>query len=159
MSITFTLCRVRDDGVQDSVCPNAEAHRACAGTCTDPEDFAYYGICECVEANLAACTECSLQVNVCNGNAIMLLERLGFDGPDEYGCMCGIATGEDLIARAMLGNVGRDDDGVDPFTENPEATATIHHGGIRAGYFGDRLGAIADLAAHAAREGLLVSWG
>jgi hypothetical protein len=61
-------------------------------------------------------------------------------------------------ARALTGNFGRDDEGIDTVDEQVEGGATMIHCGVRPGYFADRLGAIADLAVEAKRRGLLVAW-
>ncbi|HUW00899.1 MAG TPA: hypothetical protein VMW08_00980 [Acidimicrobiales bacterium] len=133
MSVTFATATTLPDGTIDSRCPTG---------------------CDTYEN---PCDRCALSVNVANGNAVLILERLGLDS-GEYG-IYGEAPAADFLGRALLGNVGRDDSGTAATADQLEGQATIIDCGIRAGYFGDTLGRLADLADYASRNGLLISWG
>lgn len=153
MSITFAIARRRDDGLIVQGCPDSEAHRACHGTCEDPEDFEFYGCCGCVTDALDACPECSLSLNVSNTNAAQIIDRLGVEF--DY---CGVIDPADLFGRAAVGNIGRDDSGMETTVIGGDGRATLVECGLPAGYFEDRLGALAHLAQYAIEHGTLVSW-
>jgi len=154
MSITFSLASRRDDGVVDTICPDADAHRVCSGRCDDPSDFAAYGYCECVMAAAGRCEFCSASVNVSNTNAAQILDRLGIEF-----YACGVIDPADLFGRAVVGNIGRDDDGTPAFVDERPGRVTEIDCGLRAGYFDDRLGSIAELASLALERGMVVAWG
>lgn len=100
-----------------------------------------------------------LNLNVSNANARAILDRLGYE-VDEYGIV-GEATPEDLLGRALVGNVGRDDSGVDAVETPGEwfgGGATMIDCGIRPGYFEDRMAALVALASHAMDRNLMISW-
>ncbi len=153
MSVTFSLGRRGDDGIVHVGC--RVDHYRCERGC---EDFATYRYCECVEAAQCACAECSIEVNVSNVNALAILERLGIECDAEYGIM-GECDAADMIARAMLGNIGRDDSGAAAQEYRGAGGCRVIEGSVRPGYYADRLGSIAELAAYAAERGLLVAWG
>lgn len=94
-----------------------------------------------------------LSVNVSNGNAFMVLERLGFDTD-----LWGDVDGAEFLGRALVANVGRDDSGVAAATLTSPGSATVIDCGVRDGYFDDVMGRLAALATHAADNGWMVSW-
>lgn len=97
-----------------------------------------------------------LSVNVSNGNAALILERLGY--PCSVDELWGEADGAELLGRVMVANVGRDDTGV-AFTEDRGARgAVLTDCGVRPGYFDDVMGKLAALGTHAADNGWMVSW-
>jgi hypothetical protein len=98
-----------------------------------------------------------LNVNVSNANARALLDRLGIEAGDLFG----ETTPEDLLGRALVGNVGRDDGGVDAVETPGEwfgGGATMIDCGIRPGYFEDRMAALVALATHARDHDLMIGW-
>ena len=88
-------------------------------------------------------------LNVSNRNAALIIERLGVEF--DY---CGSIDADDLLGRALVGNVGRDDSG-DPAIE---IAPNFIEGGLRAGYFDDRLGEIVEIATWAKANGAFVAW-
>lgn len=95
-----------------------------------------------------------LAVNVSEGNARPLLERLGLlsENPSE---VWGETAPEDFLGRALTANVGRDDSGVPSVTDGRWTD-----GGNREGYFEDRMTALATLARAAVDAGAQeVYWG
>lgn len=158
MSITFTFARILPDPEfgditwHGSMCDHSKA-------CPDPEpceDFAIYRCCDHTEAAVVACGCEAFDVNVSNTNAAMIFERLGLDWDPED--PSGSAEPADILARAMLGNVGRDDSGIAMSAEKVPGGPTVIDCGLRAGYFADRLDGIAELAAEAQRRNLLIGW-
>lgn len=149
MSITFAPLVPTESGTLFFGCPTD--HYYCDPGC---EDFYLYRYCDCIDARRAACEACSVQVNMSNANAALVIERLGL--PFDY---AGSIAAEDLLARAMLGNIGRDDSGVGEAVERGAGGATMVDCGVRPGYFADRLGALADLAAFAIERGWGIAWG
>lgn len=96
-------------------------------------------------------------VNVSNANAYALLERLGLDTT----VLLGEATPDDLLGRALVGNVGRDDSGVDAVETPGEwfgGGATMIDCGRRDGYFEDRMTALVALATEAQNRQVMVMW-
>lgn len=149
MSITFSLpygtCET-DHGV----CRVVE-HLA------DPDIAAYShpGWCvECSQTGREECEICSAAVNMSNANAAQVIERLGLDF--DY---CGTIAAADLLGRAMLGTVGRDDSGVPSVEDRGENGARVIECGLPAGYFAARLGSLADLATLALARGVGITWG
>lgn len=155
MSITFTIGSIDDEGVVNHGC--GVDHRAdliCLGTCSDPSDFTDYGCCDCTEAAELACPICSVELNVSNANAAAILERLGLEA-DEYG----VLDPADMLGRVMVGNIGRSDDGMADSVSVGSGGAINVDCGVRAGYFADRFGALADLVMVASDRNMLVVWG
>lgn len=146
MSITFTPC-VTDGNDCHLACTTD--HHYCDGTCDDPTEFECDQWCPCVDAHRTACPTCSVEVNMSQTNAAAVIERLGvtFD-------YCGTIDPDELIGRALTGNVGRDDTGV-----NHTHTGNMIDCGVRPGYYNDRLGQLADLATYAKDNGFQISWG
>lgn len=94
-------------------------------------------------------------VNMANGNAVLIFAALGIEF-DWAGSMPGAEfLGHVLIALGMP----RDDSGVEPVEWRGAGGATHVDCGVRAGYVGQRLGQLADLATEAARLGRDVTWG
>jgi hypothetical protein len=97
-----------------------------------------------------------LSVNVSNGNAALILERLGYPcGGDE---LWGEAAGDELLGRVMVANVGRDDTGVAATEDRGAGGAVLVDCGVRDGYFTDVMDRLAALGTHAADNGWMVSW-
>jgi hypothetical protein len=150
MSVSFSLARF--DAAADMFVPVCEAdHSVCVNVACLDDPYAGMGFCECSFAAREACELCGAGVNLANGNAVLVLERLGFDVDPE--CLFGEASGSDLLARALVGNVGRSDDGVPAAVDGRMIDC-----GVRPGYFAERLGALTDLAVLADRLGALVVW-
>lgn len=135
MSVTFTFN-------ERTTC----SHRCERADCDDAR--IYMGWCDHAEAAEAACGCRAFDVNVSNANAAAILERL--DIPFDY---CGQVDAADLLGRAMLGNVGRDDSGVRSVRDG-----NVIDCGRRVGYFDEVLGALASLATEAQRRGVTVVW-
>lgn len=93
-------------------------------------------------------------VNLSNTNALMILERLGYEA-DYYGSV----DADDLLGRALTMNVGRDDSGTDSTVDEFDGTATIIECGVRPGYFESVAERLAEVAASAKENGVEVSWG
>jgi len=148
MSITFTIGTLGSDNVYRSACN--DNHRCTVEGC---EDHDLYFYCDHMDDAQAACPICSRSVNVSNTNASAILERLGVEF--DY---CGSIDAADMLGRALVGNIGRDDSGVDSTEDARLGCATMIDCGLRPGYFDDRLGQIADLADYAARHGHLILW-
>lgn len=161
MSVTFTFARYIETADHGTVL----AHGIdCSHTCPTPttcDDAMVYGptCCEHVYDATNACGCEAFDVNVSNANAVAILNRLGLDHDVEYGII-GSATPDDLLGRAMVGNVGRDDSGVADATDGGPGTgyATFVDCGVRAGYYADTLDRIARLATEAAHRGMMVAW-
>src|SRR5258708_6507686 len=154
MSVTFTF----GTQVQDPEHGLITVHGVqCNHVCTLPERCAdavlYFGFCDHADAAQDACGCKAFDVNVSNTNASLVLERLGL--PCGGGELFGETAPEDILGRALTGNFGRDDEGIESTTERTEGGATFIDCGVRPGYFEHRLGAIADLATEAQRRGLL----
>jgi hypothetical protein len=94
-----------------------------------------------------------LSVNVSNGNAALILERLGYSVEP-----WGEATGDELLGRVMVANVGRDDTGVAAAEDRGVNGAILVDCGVRDGYFTDVMDRLAALGTHAADNGWMVSW-
>lgn len=158
MSVTFTFARFVETETHGTVLWHGAQ---CEHTCPTPEaceDAQVYGprCCDHVDAAKDACGCEAFDLNVSNTNAIQVLERLGVDVDPEW--LVGSMTGDDLLGRALVGNVGRDDMGVSTFEHRGEAGARIVECGLRAGYFNDTLGRLATLATEAKARGVLVGW-
>ncbi len=103
--------------------------------------------------------ESDLDLNVSNANAYALLERLGYEVTDDG--IIGDTTPDDMLGRAMVGNVGRDDSGTDPVETPGEwfgGGATMIDCGRRDGYFEDRMTALVALATEAQTRQVMVMW-
>jgi hypothetical protein len=164
MSVTFTFGHMVSDPQFGEVMMHG---LDCDHVCTEggeggvpcPEAFEFgLRACEHAEAAQIACGCQQFDVNVSNTNAVMILQRLGLEVDFDEGELCGNADPDDILGRAMLGNVGRDDSGTRSTEERGAGGATFVDCGLRAGYFGDRLGAIAELATEAKRLGMVVAW-
>ena len=150
MSVTFRAIYENAEGVLVGACTG---HRY---TCDCDEHAAYFYCDHVHERTMAAedaCDACSLEVNVSNANAALLLERLGVEF--DY---CGTVDASDFLARAMLANVGRDDSGTATVTDSGGGGATMVDCGLRPGYYGDRFDSLAALATWCAARGYLVGW-
>ena len=156
MSITFTLI------TETSPRHFGPACTADHGVCTVPEhlldeDIHLYsreGWCvECYGTNEEACALCNLQVNMSNANAMQAIERLGIEF--DY---CGHIDPDDLLGRAMVANIGRDDSGVSTTTERTPGNAVLIQVGLPAGYFDSRMAELVALAEAAKTHGCLVGW-
>lgn len=101
-----------------------------------------------------------LALNVSNANACALLDRLGFDAAD--GRLWGECSGDDMLGRALVGNIGRDDSGVDATTvfdgEWVGGGAQMIDCGVRPGYYEDRMDALVALASYAKEHDMMVGW-
>lgn len=154
MSVTFSFNL--PDGVRFPVgCPGEHV-------CPDPsgdacrDDLAVYGLCDhIVEGREACCCE-RFDVNVSNANAALICERLEIDVDPE--CVAGRINAQDLIARAMLANIGRDDSGVAHAESIGGRGAHMIDCGVRPGYFDDVMGRLADLGKAAHDRGYSVSF-
>ena len=93
------------------------------------------------------------EVNLSNSNAFLALERLGIE-PD----YCGEFDPVDFMGRAMVANVGREDDGVPSVVDAQPGRATMVDCGLPAGYWADRMGALAEVATYARDKGVAVYW-
>jgi len=90
-------------------------------------------------------------VNLANGNAALVLDRLGLPAD-----LWGECPAADFGARCLLGTVGYPDDGMPAATYRHPTMATLVDAGLRPGYFTDVLARLADLAA--AAPGGTVHW-
>lgn len=95
------------------------------------------------------------ELNVSNDNAALLLERLGLDPADYQG---GDIDADDLLGRAMVGNIGRDDGGVTAADTTVPGRVKFIDCGISSGYFADRLAALVEVATYADTKGVRVQW-
>jgi hypothetical protein len=95
------------------------------------------------------------ELNVSNTNAALLLERLGLDPAD---CEGGDIDADDLLGRAMVGNIGRDDSGVTAAEIRAPGQLTMIDCGVRPGYFDDRLSVLVEVATYAKTKEVRVQW-
>lgn len=147
MSITFSLV-------------TSEGNLACTvdhGACVVAEHlldedimaYSFEGYCvECSLRNRDACELCGSSLNVSNSNAFAILAALGIELDD-----CGTIEASDLLGRAMVSGVGRDDSGTADVVDGRMVDC-----GLRAGYFADRFGALADLATLAIERGYSIQF-
>ena len=158
MSVTFYLGRyVEDEQFGTILAPLADHTHSRPETCC--EDAAlYFGQCNHAEADEAACGCREHEVNVSNANAVAILERLGYDTDPE--CPAGEATGDDLLGRAVTGNIGHDDSGTPATVDGGPGTGhcTWVDCGVDAGYFTRTLERLAELATAAQNAGAMVVW-
>jgi hypothetical protein len=156
MSVTFSFAQYVEDPQYGTILVHGvDCHHAC--TSNDPcEDNALYGSCDHSDAAQEACGCQQWDVNVSNTNALAILTRLGYpaDPEDPYGN----ADPDDLLGRAMTGNIGLDDQGIPATVDAAPGRATVIECGVRPGYFTGRLDEIARLAAEAKTRGVLVGW-
>lgn len=101
------------------------------------------------QEHLAICEDHIPDVQMSNTNARMVIERLGLEF--DY---CGEVSPDDLLSRAMTGNIGRDDSGMPTHQEG-----RMIYVGLAPGYFEAKLGALAELATKAKELDLPVHWG
>jgi hypothetical protein len=159
MSVTFTFGTFIEDPHLGAVLTHGidcDHHRP-ADCCEDAADYA--GWCEHAGDEQTACGCQRFDVQVSNANAVTLLERLGL--PCDPADLVGDVTPEDLLGRALTGNVGRDDSGTrdadyggGPGTGRPRMIDC----GQAPGYFTDRMTALATLATEAQARGTLICW-
>jgi hypothetical protein len=90
-----------------------------------------------------------------NTNAQMVLSRLGYSTGED---LAGEAIPDDLLGRAMLGNVGQDDSGIATVDVTEPGHAQIIECGVEPGYFTGRMAQLAELATEAKARGLMVVW-
>lgn len=95
------------------------------------------------------------ELNVTAGNAALILERLGLDPAD---CEGGDVDADDLLGRALVGNVGRDDSGIASHEDRAPGRLTMVDWGMRPGYFDDRLAVLVEVATYAKAKGVRVQW-
>jgi hypothetical protein len=156
MSVTFTFGEYVEDAKHGVILVHGID---CRHGCDSPEPCEYYAIyrtCDHREDAIAKCGCEAFDVNMSNANALAVLERLGL--PADYADLAGSASPDDFSGRALVANIGRDDSGI-PVTESQEpGCATVIDCGIDAGYFEDRMSALAGLAAEAAKRQMLVVW-
>ena len=154
MSVTFTFGRYVEDAELGTILVHGIR---CDHECPAPascEDWAVYEWCDHAEDAREACGCRKFDVDVSNANAYSILERLGY-GTEE---LVGDASPDEILGRAMVANVGRDDSGVAWSTDAEPGRATMVDCGIPAGYFDFRTEAIARLATEAKARGELVVW-
>jgi hypothetical protein len=157
VSVTFSFGQYVEDPRHGTILVHgADCQHECTlnGPC---EDSALYGSCEHSDAAREACGCQRYDVTVSQANAPLVLGRLGYPVPDD-GDLYGSASPDEILGRAMTGNVGFDDGGTAAVTDREPGRATWVDCGIPAGYFTGRLEAIASLAAEAKERGLLVAW-
>ena len=144
MSVTFTF---HANGTLGTGC---EHPCPVAGGCEEQQAYFY---CDHMHEAREACAECALPVNVSNGNAAAILERLGLEF--DY---CGTVDASDFLGRALVANVGRDDSGVAPHEERGEGGALLVDCGQSVGYFDSRMAALVTLATVAVERGHGIGW-
>lgn len=114
------------------------------------EDCEAYGVLVEPVMDVDAC------VNLSNANAGMLLGILGYD--TEY--LCGSTDAEDFLGRCLVALAEeRDGAAVSSATVSMPGGGTWVDCGLPAGYFGTRLGELADVASVALMLGRRVCWG
>ena len=154
MTITFSFAREIGPGHISAVCPAAEAHRVCHGTCGDPVDIVAAGACDCAFAERAACTWCGMAVTLSNGRGLELLEKLGL--PVEH---TGMVDPHELYGRAATAMVGRDDSGDSGAEDVTPGGARMVYCGTPEGYFTGKCDELAKLAGMADfAGGLWIVW-
>ena len=89
-----------------------------------------------------------LAVSVTSVHAVLILGRLGYDVETPFG----LVDADDLLGRAMVANVGRDDTGTDPAEDG-----NVTDCGARPGYFASVMDRLAALAS--AHLGGQITWG
>lgn len=147
MSVTFST----STRPTDCACSKAYA----AGCSCD--EYVRTRYCEDIFQVTETCACNDLQVNVSNSNAIAILERLGFDHPEDYcGGSCDAA---DFIGRTKLANIGRDDSGIRSSVDAAAGRATMIDCGVRVGYYEDVMTRLENLAHKAVATGGEIQWG
>jgi len=127
----------------------------CNHTCPIPggcDEQQLYFYCDHMHEATEACHKCALRVNLSNSNAEMVLERLGI--PFDY---CGTVAADDMLGRALVANVGRDDTGAAP-TEDTYGHATIVECGVPEGYYENVMGRLVALATEAKFNNFDIGW-
>jgi hypothetical protein len=161
VSVTFTFGQMVEDPEHGVILVRGARCREHVCTLNGPcEDAALYGssACEHAEADREACGCEALDVNMANANAALVLGRLGLPASDDGDGLCGEASPDDILGRALTGNVGLDDTGTADVTSRAPGGPLVVDCGLPAGYFTRQLDAIAALAAEAKARGLLVAW-
>jgi hypothetical protein len=155
VSVTFTFAEYVEDPRFGTVLMCGADHLHV--TCTEPDpcdDAAFYGSCAHADAAEAACGCTRFDVTVSYTSAPAVLDRLGLDPAEQAGS----ADPDDILGRALLANVGRDDSGVAPVTDQLPGRARFTDCGVRPGYFAEIMTALAALAAEAKARGVLIAW-
>lgn len=124
-------------------------------------------------AHMAVCEDCqhygcysspvmdvddSLDVNLANTNARMILVRLGLDGDDD---LCGMLSGEQFLGAVMIAQAtlsAESDAVVSAAVLSSPGQATMIDCGTPEGYTSGVLARLADLATEAVRLGRDVAW-
>jgi hypothetical protein len=165
MSVTFTI-ESNPTGMFDAHCYATDTTLGPAGSLDE--------IHALMAAHKAGCDECAcyglysravpdvddtLDVNVSNTNARLLLAILGLDNED----LCGILDATDFQGRVLLAMASdRDDTGVPPAITGGRVVgqtgATMVDCGLRPGYYTDRFAGLHALAMEAVRLGRPVTW-
>lgn len=163
MSVTFTFAQLVDDPHFGTVMMHGiDCHHECTETPVPCADAFEWGLthCEHAEAAEIACGCTKFDVNLSQDNAGLILARLGIPFHDEHGdeCMCGNTDPDDILGRAMLGDVDCDDSGIPWHEEKGARGATAIDCGLRPGFFAETLAAIAGLATEAKARGVRVGW-
>lgn len=146
MSVTFTFYNKGENFIGTSCSHECSTEGGC-------EEHRLYHYCDHMFEASNACAECALEVNVSNTNAAAVLDRLGVEF--DY---CGTMEADDLLGRALVANVGRDDSGVPSVEDTGRNGATIIECGLRAGYFDGTMGRLVALANAAAERGHGIGW-
>lgn len=156
MSVSFTFGRYVEDPQYGTVLVHGiDCEHSCPAPATC-EDWAIYTWCDHAESAREACGCRSFDLDVSNANAHSILERLGYEvDPSD---VAGDADPDEILGRAMLANVGRDDSGVAWATYAEPGCATMTDCGVAPGYFDSRMEALARLATEAKARGELVVW-
>lgn len=157
MSVTFSFAQYVEAGVE----PGAILVHGirCDHECDSPlpcEDHAIYGYCDHIAAAKAACGCERFDLNLSNANAAAVLERLGYEA-DPHG-LYGEADPDDVLGRAMVANVGRDDSGLRDEEGRGAGGAVFIDCGRRVGYFDEAMSSLVALANEAKRRGVMVGW-
>lgn len=146
MSVTFTLA----NRTFDCACSKAYA----AGCFCN--EYGVMRYCDHIHSVVESCACNDLSVNVSNTNAIAILERLGFDHPEDY--LGGSCEADDFIGRTKLANVGRLDTGIIASVDSAPGRATMIDCGVRADYYSDVMVRLENLAHKAVAAGSEISW-
>lgn len=157
MSVTFSFAQWAEDPRRGRVLVHGIC---CPHECTlngPCEDNAIYRTCGHATAALEACGCQAFDVTLSQVNAQLVLARLGLE-PGSDGDLAGDATPDDILGRALTGNIGRDDEGIPASASQLPGSARVIDCGVRPGYFTEALEAIASLAAEAKARGMLVGW-
>lgn len=124
-------------------------HRRPETCCEDAE--LYGGNCDHADADEIACGCRRFEVQLAKANAVAVLTRLGL--PVDPECPCGETTPDDMLGRALTGNVGLDDSG-DPSVQDGNMIDCGH----APGYFTQTMERLAALAGEAQAQDAMVVW-